>query len=58
MKQQKTPSINQSAGMGLATGIGFGLIFGTMLGNAGMGIALGAAFGLMFGLGYDQQRKK
>jgi len=47
-----------SAGMCIAIGAGFGIIFGQLLGNIGMGIALGVAFGLVFTPSFSKFKKK
>jgi len=45
------------AGIGLALGAGFGLIYGTMTGNIALWMPIGAALGLIFGGGLIRQDK-
>ncbi len=50
-------NVDKYDGIGIAIGVGFGLIFGTMLNNIALGIAIGATFGLIFGQGIKKNRK-
>lgn len=48
-----------AAGIGIAIGVGFGLIFAPLFNwNIGVAIAIGAAFGLIFGGAVDVQARR